>query len=74
VRVTTPEEMFAHRDDKEWINVHISKQKCEIKKSVADLKSQSIAWVTENPTTQLTSSYNPIMEDAEKWYGNYYKI
>ena len=73
IRVASPEEMFKHRDDKEWINVHISKQKCEIKKIVTELKSQSITWMTKNPTTQLTSSYNPIIEDAEKWYGEYYK-
>lgn len=33
-----------------------------------------INWMIENPGTQLTSSFNPIIEDESKWYGGvYYK-
>jgi hypothetical protein len=32
-----------------------------------------IPWLTENPGTQLTSSFNPILEKAQEWYVQYYK-
>jgi len=32
-----------------------------------------INWIRDNPTTQLTSSINPIIEDKSVWYGDYYK-
>ncbi len=31
-----------------------------------------ITWKTENPGTQLTSSFNPIIEEESLWYGKYY--
>lgn len=31
-----------------------------------------ITWKVENPGTQLTSSFNPIIEDEHLWYGEYY--
>jgi len=31
-----------------------------------------VEWITTNPGTQLSSSFNPIMEDESQWYGNYY--
>ena len=31
-----------------------------------------IKWITDNPGTQLTSSFNPIIKDPKDWYGNYY--
>lgn len=30
------------------------------------------SWITENPTRQWTSSFNPIMEDPRKFYGDRY--
>lgn len=32
-----------------------------------------IPWITENPGTQLTSSFNPIIENASHFYGRYFK-
>lgn len=32
-----------------------------------------IPWITENPGTQLTSSFNPIIENAAHFYGRYFK-
>lgn len=29
-------------------------------------------WRTQNPGTQLTGSFNPIIEDAHLWYGRFY--
>ena len=31
-----------------------------------------LRWVTTNPGTQITSSFNPIIEDAHIWYGSRY--
>lgn len=31
-----------------------------------------LQWLTKNPGTQLTSSLNPIIEEPNCWYGNYY--
>lgn len=30
-------------------------------------------WLTKNPGTQLSGSFNPIIERADLWYGAYYK-
>lgn len=53
---------------KEIIAVHI--------KEIMDRRSQvnydTIKWITENPGTQLTSSFNPIIENPKKWYGKYF--
>ena len=55
----------------------------ERQKSLADQKlnvmlkqdHSKIQWITENPGTQLTSSFNPIIEQESLWYGNrYYKM
>jgi hypothetical protein len=35
-------------------------------------QSYPIDWITSNPGTQITSSFNPIIEDVTKWYGPYY--
>jgi len=35
-------------------------------------KNFCVVWITENPTTQLTSSFNPIIEDSRLWYGDLY--
>ena len=32
-----------------------------------------LVWHTENPGTQLTGSFNPIMERSEQWYGALFK-
>lgn len=31
-----------------------------------------LAWVIDNPGTQLTSSFNPIIDDEKIWYGDHY--
>ncbi len=36
------------------------------------IADNSIKWMTENVGTQLTSSFNPIIEDVSVWYGKYY--
>ncbi|QKF93471.1 hypothetical protein QKU48_gp0013 [Fadolivirus algeromassiliense] len=52
----------------------ILKQKQWIKTQLEQLANDNkLNWMTENPTTQLTSSFNPIIEDPKLWYGEYYK-
>ena len=43
-----------------------------LNKSVTELEASSLNWITKNPTTQLTSSINPILKDANEWYGDLY--
>lgn len=48
------------------------------KQSVLDLyknlsQKTQLQWLKENPGTQLTSSFNPIISDSKDWYGVYYK-
>lgn len=35
-------------------------------------QSYPLQWMITNPGTQITSSFNPIIEDQSKWYGDYY--
>ena len=51
----------------------INKQKNKVKHDLSNLENKFVLnWITENPTTQLTSSINPIIEDKSLWYGIYY--
>jgi len=54
----------------------IENEKQRILKLVKNITDENtkfpIEWRIENPGTQLTGSFNPIMEDPEKWYGEYY--
>jgi len=56
----------------------IAKQILSAQKKLEKLLAKDhnkIDWITKNPGTQLTSSFNPIIEDESKWYGKrYYKI
>lgn len=52
----------------------IELQKLKLKKSLNQAINIKINWITENPTTQLTSSINPIIDDTKQWYGNQYYI
>lgn len=45
----------------------------ELFKTIDD-SHKKIKWLTENPGQQLTSSFNPIIEEPEKWYGEYCTI
>lgn len=65
------DKIFAMRNDK----VALKKLFDDQIKFVSDgIKSVDLfKWVTTNPSTQLTSSFNPIMEDPKEWYGAYYK-
>ena len=57
----------------QYIHDLIKEQKLWIKRQIEGLKRNTmITWVTENPTTQLTSSFNPIIKEPKEWYGEYY--
>lgn len=44
-----------------------------LKRKFEGSEAHPVKWRMHNAGTQLTSSFNPIFEDAEKWYGRYYK-
>ncbi|BCS82655.1 ankyrin repeat protein [Cotonvirus japonicus] len=61
---------------KEYFDEIIDQQKKSALEKLEILlqKNHKINWITENPGTQLTSSFNPIIEKENKWYGEkYYK-
>lgn len=41
--------------------------------ALKELDHSKIPWITENPGTQLTSSFNPIIDNANIWYGSTFK-
>lgn len=57
----------------EYIHDLIQRQKKIVKAKLQELnKDTSVKWRVDNPGSQLTGSFNPIIEDPEKWYGSYY--
>lgn len=73
ITVKSANEVFVARNDKVALNAIFTKQREYIVNLISTCKfSNEIAWISTNPGTQLTSSFNPIIEDASKWYGDYY--
>lgn len=74
ITVASPEHVFAHRNDKEELASIFQRQLEETRKYHTALLEHTtdIPWITENPGTQLTGSFNPIIENPEEWYGKYY--
>lgn len=65
--------IFTNREDKEVVLYYIEKQKMLIKEKLESIViSSDIQWQSVNPGTQLTGSFNPIIEDASQWYGKYF--
>jgi hypothetical protein len=74
INVDTLENIFGYRNDENKIEELIQKQKIRTNILMGHLSVHDISphWITDNPGTQLTSSYNPIMKDPEEWYGEYF--
>jgi len=68
--------VFVQGDDvKKVVDEVIDLQKRDVLERLKRLQKKNhsqIPWITKNPGTQLTSSFNPIIEDESKWYGKYY--
>lgn len=69
ITVVHPEEVFSNRNKPKKI---INKQIKYVLSLMSNSTIHPVQWMTKNPGTQLTSSYNPIIEDPELWYGKYY--
>jgi len=74
ITVDSVENIFGYRDNKKNIQKLIKEQKKEAEILMKQLMSTDIKpkFIMDNPGTQLTSSYNPVMEDAKEWYGEYF--
>lgn len=71
ITVCECEEVFASRYDPSNI---IRKQIGHVNGLVANIsKLGQVKWMTTNVMTQLTSSYNPIIENPQEWYGEFYR-
>ena len=65
------------KNTKEYLDELVEKQKQDAFKKLRKLLKQDhtqIKWLKENPGTQLTSSFNPIIEDEKEWYGKRYYL
>jgi hypothetical protein len=51
---------------------YIKMQKDKLKSDLQEKNVLGLNWIVENPTTQLTSSVNPIIEEKGLWYGDYF--
>lgn len=66
---------YTTKEEKEkYIEKILTKQKAFSLKKLDEFKNMNhqIAWQTKNPTSQLTSSFNPVIEEPSKWYGKYF--
>lgn len=60
-------------EQKNTIQKYIKQQKEIIYEEIKNYKNSSkLSWIIDNPTTQITGSFNPIIEETHKWYGDYY--
>jgi hypothetical protein len=41
--------------------------------SIESTDFASVKWITQSPGRQFTSSFNPVLSNAEDWYGEYFK-
>jgi len=62
--------------DKEYFqelcDLQKKKMSMEVRRIYQEKEKLVVAWRTDNPGTQLTSSVNPIFEVPEKWYGKHF--
>ncbi len=63
--------VFTIKDDKSALLELVEEIKEKIRNFLKN-NIDEIPWIIDNPTSQLTSSFNPIVEEPEKWYGEYY--
>lgn len=67
------DEIFANRKSEKLV-IMIAWQKTYALEKLHEFNNNvvKINWNSVDPGTQLTSSFNPIIEDAANWYGKYY--
>jgi hypothetical protein len=68
----SPEEIFTIRNKPDLLESVIKENKGIVTTRLENV-GKTPTWVTKNPGTQLSGSFNPIIEEPEKWYGKYYK-
>lgn len=70
-------ELFtANIDKNEYLSDIIEKQKqlmLSALERIATINHSQLPWMETEPFTQLTSSFNPIIEDPQQWYKSYYR-
>ncbi len=61
------------RDDLDWLIKVVEKERECALIAVASSEIRPMKFMTKNPGTQVTSSFNPVLEDERTWYGKYYR-
>ena len=62
--------------DSEYLDSLIDKQTRIVLDKLVKLQQRDhtqIRWITENPGSQLSGSFNPVFKDENEWYGEHYK-
>lgn len=74
VTVTEIEKLFAVRDQPDKVKEIKQQQLDMLKAHHKELceRSNHIKWRTQDPGSQVTGSFNPIIEKPEEWYGDLY--
>ena len=72
ITVRTINEIIKNKDNKKYLDNIIKLQIEEIVNRIENMQPSVISWISADPGTQLTSSFNPIIEDSSIWYGSYY--
>jgi hypothetical protein len=63
-----------HDDDLlQYLDSVIAEQKDLIMKKIEDLPEYRTTWLSQDPGTQISGSFNPIIENEADWYGKFYK-
>lgn len=73
MNVTTPLELFKIKDDHKAVSKIFTAQCNELALYINNIDTD-INWITENAGSQLSGSFNPIIEDASEWYGTYFLV
>ena len=68
------EEIISSNNAERYLVKLIDEQKISVlqKLSQVCLNTSELRWVTKNPGSQITGSFNPIVSNPKDWYGEYY--
>jgi len=74
-KTTTIVSKLVENKDPTYMNTLIQKQTDLVLKKLVKLEKKDhsvIKWITQEPGTQISGSFNPIIKDEKDWYGTLY--
>lgn len=70
---TSHVDIINKRKDATWLIEAVEMEREFALRSLRQAVVKPMTFLTENPGTQMTSSFNPVFEDERAWYGKYYR-